>query len=66
MKIIAKCPNCGNNWLLDSGAADRRIKCRKCGTLFKVPEIAEMTRAVKVIRQAKSVIYVDKTGKTYG
>jgi uncharacterized Zn finger protein len=66
MKIIAKCPNCGNNWLLDSGAADRRLKCRKCGKLFKVPEIAELPKAVKVISQSKGTIYVDKAGKTYG
>jgi len=66
MQIIAKCPSCSNNWLLDSSAADRRIRCRKCGKLFKVPELAKLPKAVKVIRQAKGTIYVDQAGKTYG
>jgi len=66
MQIIAKCPSCSNNWLLDITAADRRIRCRKCGKLFKVPELAKLTKAVKVIRQAKGTIYVDQAGKTYG
>ena len=34
MRIIAKCPGCGNRWLLDAGAADRRIKCPKCHKSF--------------------------------
>jgi len=66
MQIIAKCPRCSNNWLLDSSAADKRIRCRKCGKLFKVPELAKVPKAVKVIRQAKGSIYVDEAGKTYG
>jgi len=66
MQIIAKCPNCSNNWILDSSAADRRIRCRKCGRLFKVPELAQVPKAVKVIKQAKGTIYVNETGKTYG
>lgn len=66
MQIIAKCPNCSINWILDSSAADRRIKCRKCGKLFKVPELADLPKAIKVIRKAKGKIYVDEVGKTYG
>jgi len=66
MQIIAQCPRCGSTWLLDSSAADRRIKCRKCGKLFKVPQLDEVPKAIKVIKQAKGTIFVDEAGKTYG
>jgi len=66
MQIIAQCPKCGNAWLLDSGAADRRIRCLMCRRLFKVPKLDEVPKAVKVIRQAKGTIYVDQNGNTYG
>ena len=66
MQIIAQCPACSSTWLLDSSAADRRINCRKCGKLFKVPKLEEVPKATKVIKQAKGTIYVDETGKTYG
>ncbi|RKY24913.1 MAG: hypothetical protein DRP62_02640 [Planctomycetota bacterium] len=66
MQIIAKCPGCGNRWLLDAWAADRRIKCPKCHRLFKIPKLDEVPKATKVIRQAKGPVYVDQTGKTYG
>ena len=39
MQIIAQCPACGTTWQLENSAADRRIKCRKCGRLFKVPKL---------------------------
>jgi len=66
MQIIAKCPRCGSGWLLEDSAADRRIRCRKCGRLFKVPKPADVPKAAKVIEQAKGTIYVDEAGKTYG
>ncbi|MFH1882382.1 MAG: zinc-ribbon domain-containing protein [Planctomycetota bacterium] len=66
MQIIAQCPECGSTWLLDSSAADRRINCRKCGKIFKVPKLDEVPKAIKVIKQATGTIYVDETGKTYG
>ena len=66
MQIIAKCPGCGSAWSLDSSAADRRIRCRKCRMLFKIPKLDEVPKAVKVIKQAKSNIYVDEEGKSYG
>lgn len=68
MKIIAKCPGCGSGWLLEGSAADRRIRCRKCGRLFKVPKPDEVPRAAEVIEKARGegTIYVDETGKTYG
>ncbi len=66
MQIIAQCPACGSTWKLENSAADRRIKCRKCGKLFKVPKLEEMPEAAKMIKKAKGTIYVDETGKTYG
>ncbi len=66
MQIIAQCPGCGNSWLLDESAADRRIRCGKCNLLFKVPKLEDVPRAVKIIKQAKGSIFVDQNGKTYG
>ncbi|PKL49398.1 MAG: hypothetical protein CVV39_03055 [Planctomycetes bacterium HGW-Planctomycetes-1] len=66
MRIIAKCPNCGNSQMLDTGAADRRITCQMCKRLFKVPKMDEVSKAVQIIEQAKGTIYVDQKGKTYG
>ena len=66
MQIIAKCPGCGNSCLLEADAADRRIKCRKCRTLFKVPKLEEVPKALKLIKHAKGKIYVDQDGKTFG
>ena len=66
MQIIAKCPVCGQSWMLDAGAADRRIECRRCSRLFKVPKLEEVSKAVKIVKQTKGTIYVDKNGKTYG
>jgi uncharacterized Zn finger protein len=66
MRIIAKCPGCGNTRLLDAGAADRRVRCRRCGLLFKIPKLEEMPKAVKVIKNAKSTVYADEAGKGYG
>ncbi|MHC4324125.1 MAG: PHD finger domain-containing protein [Planctomycetota bacterium] len=66
MQIIAKCPECRKTWLLEGGLADRRIRCRKCGRLFKVPKSDEVPKAAEVIERAKGTIYVDEAGKTYG
>jgi len=66
MQIIAQCPGCGSNWLLNTGSADKRIRCHKCHRLFRVPKLEEVPKAVKVIKQAKGAIYVDEAGKTYG
>ena len=66
MQIIARCPGCSSVWLLNSSAADRRIKCRRCRRLFKVPKLEEVAKAIKIITQAKGTVYVDQNGKTYG
>ena len=66
MQIIARCPQCCSVWQLDSSAADRRIRCGKCGRLFKVPKSDELPKAAKVIERTKGTIYVDEAGRTYG
>ncbi len=66
MQINAKCPICGHLWLLESSAADRRIRCRRCGRLFKVPRPDELAKAADVVERTKGTIYVDEAGKTYG
>jgi uncharacterized protein (DUF983 family) len=66
MQIIAKCPECYKTWMLDGSLADRRIRCRQCGRLFKVPKPDDVPKATEVIERAKGTIYVDESGKTYG
>ena len=66
MHIIARCPGCGNNWLLDSSAADRRVRCPNCRRLSKIPKLEEVPKAIRIIKQAKGTVYVDQNGKTYG
>ncbi len=66
MYIIVKCPRCGRRWWLEATAADRRIRCRKCFTLLKVPDLTEVPAAAEIIGQAKSQLFVDDSGKTYG
>ncbi len=65
MQIIAQCPMCGSSWLLDETAADKRVRCKKCYTLFKIPDLNDVPKAVKIIENAKGQIYVDQDGKTY-
>jgi tRNA(Ile2) C34 agmatinyltransferase TiaS len=66
MHIIAKCPRCGYHWWLDGSAADRRLRCRKCFRLLKVPDLTEVPEAAAIVNQAKGELYVDDAGKTYG
>jgi hypothetical protein len=66
MHIIAQCPRCGYRWWLDAAAADRRMRCRKCFLLLKVPHLDEVAYAAEVISEAKSELYVDDAGRTYG
>ena len=66
MEIIVKCPECCKTWRLDGSVADRRIRCKHCGRLFKVPKPDEVPKATEVIKQARGTIYVDEDGKTYG
>jgi transposase-like protein len=66
MEIIVKCPECCKTWRLDGSVADRRIRCKHCGRLFKVPKPDDVPKAAEVIERTKGTIYVDEDGKTYG
>lgn len=66
MYIIAQCPRCGYRWWLDAAAADRRLRCRKCFRLLKVPDLAQVPEATAVLSQAKGELFVDDAGNTYG
>ena len=66
MQVIVQCPHCGNVWLLDATAADRRLRCTECRKLFKVPRLEEVPKAVKVIKTASGAILIDEKGRTYG
>jgi len=66
MHIIAKCPRCAYRWYLNGNSADRRLRCRKCSRLLKVPDPTEVPRALNVITQASGKVYVDESGNTYG
>ncbi len=66
MHIILKCPRCGYRWWLDATAADRRLHCRKCFLLLKVPHLGELSDATGIIETAQSELYVDGAGNVYG
>ena len=66
MELLAKCPRCGEVIHLGLSDADKRKRCTKCGSLFKVPDINHLQEALKVIQKANTTIYVDQDGKSYG
>ncbi|MEJ2647481.1 MAG: hypothetical protein P8016_03605 [Sedimentisphaerales bacterium] len=66
MRIIAQCPLCSSSWLLDDTNQDRRIRCRKCSRVFRVPALDEVPKAAALIRRARNDVYVDQSGKTFG
>ena len=66
MQILAKCPKCAQTLPLTIAEADKRIKCPKCYRLFKVPDLEHMKKAMKVIKNANSNIFVDQDGNIYG
>lgn len=66
MHIIVRCPRCGYRWWLDADAADRRMRCRKCFTLLKVPHLAEVADAVGLVTHSRCEVYVDDAGRLFG
>ncbi|MBN2588261.1 MAG: hypothetical protein JXA96_00230 [Sedimentisphaerales bacterium] len=66
MQIIAQCPFCENSWILDDDHQDKRIRCKKCRRIFRVPKLDEIPKAADVIRESKSSVYVDESGKMFG
>ncbi|HPD45984.1 MAG TPA: hypothetical protein P5279_05665 [Anaerohalosphaeraceae bacterium] len=65
MQLLARCPRCGQILQLDVSAADRRIGCPACGRKFRVPDIADLDRALAVARKARNKVYIDEEGNTY-
>ncbi len=65
MNIIAKCPKCFSSSRLDITSADKRVRCRKCGRLFKLPTLAELQKPIEVIKNAGATVYVDEKGNIY-
>jgi len=66
MQILARCPRCSATWIMQHSSADKRIRCRRCSRLFKVPRLEEVSKAVKLVSRAKGTVYVDQSGRTYG
>ena len=66
MKIIAQCPICKSSWFLEGKNQDRRVRCKKCGRTFRIPRLDELPKAADVIKRAKTEVYVDESGKTFG
>ena len=66
MQILAKCPKCGQILQLSLEAADRRITCPKCYSLFKVPDLEHLEKALEVIKDAGGTVFVDQEGNVYG
>ena len=66
MQIHAKCPQCGQVLQLNLNAADKRITCSGCAGIFKVPDLDHLRKAVKVIKDANSAVFVDLDGNIYG
>lgn len=66
MKLLAKCPVCGVTLELTADDADKRIRCRRCRRLFKVPELDKLHRALDLLQNAAGDMYVDEQGNVYG
>jgi uncharacterized paraquat-inducible protein A len=66
MQLLAKCPGCSVTLELSLSDADKRKRCGRCGRLFSVPDLEHLQKALAVLRQARSPIYVDEKGRFYG
>jgi uncharacterized C2H2 Zn-finger protein len=66
MQILAKCPRCGQILQLSPAAADRRITCPRCYRLFKVPDLAHLQKAMRIIKTAGGQVFVDQDGNVFG
>ena len=66
MRLIVRCPQCGSGSRLPAEGADRRVRCRHCGRLFRTPRLDEISVAAETLKRAKGTVYVDQEGKIYG
>jgi uncharacterized paraquat-inducible protein A len=46
--------------------ADKRKRCLRCGRLFKVPQPEHLQKALAMLDQAHTKVYVDEKGNLYG
>ena len=66
MRLLAKCPQCQYEMDLVPEDADKRKRCGRCGRMFKVPQPEYLQKAMELLRQAQSKVYVDEKGNLYG
>lgn len=66
MRLLAKCPVCGTVAELTLEHADKRIRCRICRRLFKLPDSSTLRRALDRLSGAASDVFVDEQGNLYG
>ena len=66
MHILATCPSCVHVLQFGSSETDKRKRCPSCGCLFQVPPLDKMDKAMKIIQNANTMLFVDEDGKKYG
>ena len=66
MQILAKCPTCNQILELELSDADKMKRCQKCDRLFHVPDLDHLKKAMAVIGQANTSVFVDQDGNMYG
>ena len=66
MRVLAKCPRCGQILRLLLSDADKRVRCSKCGRMFLVPDLEHLQKAMKVVEGATGPVFVDQDGNIYG
>lgn len=66
MQLLAKCPKCSVVLELKLSDADKRKHCPQCGRLFSVPDLEHLKKALSILKEAGSTVYVDEKGRMYG
>jgi len=66
VQILAKCPTCNQVLQLKLSDADKMKRCQKCARLFHVPDLEHLKKAMEVIGQANTSVFVDQDGNMYG
>jgi len=66
LQLLAKCPTCSQTLQLELSDADKMKQCQKCARLFHVPDLEHLKKAMEVIDNAKTSVFVDQDGNMYG
>ena len=66
MQLLAKCPACSQILQLELSDADKVKWCQKCGRPFHVPDLERLKKAMEVIGNAQTSVFVDQDGNMYG